>query len=55
MDTFDLFFDPRYQLEAEEPLSASALPERQLIHEEILLTLQRLDGLSDQLRQRTPG
>ncbi len=52
MDTFDPLFDPRYQLEAEEPLAAIGLPERQLIHEEILLTLQRLDALSVQLRGR---
>ncbi|HSC84676.1 MAG TPA: hypothetical protein VLC30_13760 [Pseudomonas sp.] len=52
MDTFDLLFDPRYQLESEEPLAAVGLPERQLIHEEILLTLQRLDGFSAQLREQ---
>lgn len=50
-------FDPRYQLEAEEPLNELKLedvPERVLIHEEIQLTLQAIERLAGQLRQRTP-
>lgn len=56
MDRFSLF-DPRYQLEAEEPPLDPALtdlPARVLIHEEIQLTLQAIERLAGQLRQRTP-
>lgn len=45
MDTFDLF-DPRYQLEAEEPAPAPR------VHEEIQLTLLSLERLAGQLRER---
>lgn len=52
MDTFKPPFDPRYQLEAEEPEVSGNLPLRRLIHDDICLALQRLDGLSGQLRER---
>lgn len=39
-------FDPRYQLEAEEPLRSS------LRHEDIQHTLQALDRLARNLRRR---
>lgn len=55
MDSFNLF-DPRYQLEAEEPPLDPALedlPARVLIHEEIQLTLHALDHLAVRLRRRT--
>lgn len=52
MDTFKPPFDPRYQLEAEEPEVIERLPLRRLIHDDICLALQRLDGLSGQLRER---
>lgn len=50
-------FDPRYQLEAEEPLDRlewTDVPGRGPIHEEIRLTLQAIERLAEQLRQRTP-
>ncbi len=56
MDRFTAF-DPRYQLEAEEvsdQLQLEDVPGRVLIHEEIQLTLQAIDRLAEQLRQRTP-
>ncbi|MEO4047073.1 hypothetical protein AAFN46_08280 [Pseudomonas sp. CAU 1711] len=40
-------FDPRYQLEAEEPEAAPPLPPR--IHEEIELTLRVIDDLAARL------
>lgn len=52
MDSFNLF-DPRYQLEAEEPPLEDLLA-RVLIHEEIQLTLHALERLAGQLRQQTP-
>lgn len=51
-------FDPRYQLEAEEPLDELGLedePDRLPIHQEIQLTLLAIDRLAGQLRQRTPA
>ncbi|MBC9252489.1 hypothetical protein A9179_19670 [Pseudomonas alcaligenes] len=54
MDTFKPPFDPRYQLEAEEPEAAGKLPARRLIHDDICLALQRLDGLSGRLREPEP-
>lgn len=56
MDRFQSF-DPRYQLEAEEApeeLILEDVPGRVLIHEEIQLTLQAIERLAGQLRQRTP-
>ena len=53
MDTFKPPFDPRFQLEAEEFEAATEAPARRLIHDDICLALQRLDGLSGRLRERT--
>lgn len=56
MDRFQSF-DPRYQLEAEEApdeLVLEDVPGRVLIHDEIQLTLQAIERLAGQLRQRTP-
>lgn len=49
-------FDPRYQLEAEDPLDELELedePDRVPIHQEIQLTLLAIERLAGQLRQRT--